>query len=275
MMLEFAEVTNISAQLKTHVVGKRVKTVFPPTKHHKFCWFSEDPCDYNDKIAGTKINLALNFGIYVEIVFDNGYRLCINDGVNVRLLKQQEAPKNYQLLITFDDDTCLVFTVTMYGGIILHDGNYDNQYYIKSKHAISPLSNEFANYFNQIMAKSNAKLSAKAFLATEQRFPGIGNGSVQDILLAAGIHPKRKIGSFSADEKEKLLYCIITVLSDMVVKGGRDTEKDLFGNLGSYQTKLSKNTLKSGCSQCGNEIIKEQYLGGAIYYCSRCQPLKN
>lgn len=35
----------------------------------------------------------------------------------------------------------------------------------------------------------------KAFLAAEQRFPGIGNGVLQDILLESGIHPKRKIST--------------------------------------------------------------------------------
>lgn len=91
--------------------------------------------------------------------------------------------------------------------------------------------------------------------------------------FAAGIHPKRKIGSFGALDQERLLSCIISVLNDMGERGGRDTEKDLFGQPGGYRTKLSKNTLASGCPRCGGQLVREAYLGGAVYYCPVCQPL--
>ena len=61
-----------------------------------------------------------------------GCKLCFNDGVNVRLIKTEALPKAYQLAIAFEDGEALVFTVAMYGGIILHRGEYDNEYYQKS-----------------------------------------------------------------------------------------------------------------------------------------------
>lgn len=94
-----------------------------------------------------------------------------------------------------------------------------------------------------MLAESRPTLSAKAFLATEQRFPGIGNGTLQDILFAARIHPKRKIASLTEDERERLAACTASVLGEMTRLGGRDTEKDLFGNPGGYQTRMSKRTL--------------------------------
>lgn len=96
---------------------------------------------------------------------------------------------------------------------------------------------------------------------------------LQDILFAAGIHPKRKIGTLSDAERDNLLSCIVSVLRDMTARGGRDTEKDLFGRPGGYRVKLSKNTLTSGCPRCGGQIVKETYLGGAVYDCPSCQPL--
>lgn len=42
---------------------------------------------------------------------------------------------------------------------------------------------------------------------------------------------------------------------------------------GSYRVKLSKNTLDSGCPRCGGQLVKETYLGGAVYNCPSCQPL--
>ena len=59
----------------------------------------------------------------------------------------------------------------------------------------------------------------------------------------------------------------------MAFKGGRDTEKDLFGCLGGYMTCLSKNTLDKPCPVCGGTIRKESYMGGSIYYCEGCQKI--
>jgi formamidopyrimidine-DNA glycosylase len=60
-------------------------------------------------------------------------------------------------------------------------------------------------------------------------------------------------------------------LADMAVRGGRDTEKDLFGKPGGYKTKASKLTVGNTCPVCGGSIRKESYMGGSIYYCDQCQ----
>ncbi len=58
---------------------------------------------------------------------------------------------------------------------------------------------------------------------------------------------------------------------EMCEQGGRDTEKDLFGQNGKYITQLSKNTLYEPCIKCGREIHKANFLGGTVYYCENCQ----
>ncbi|MEA4921027.1 MAG: endonuclease VIII [Clostridiaceae bacterium] len=273
-MLEFPETATVAKQIEENIIGKRIKNVMPPTKAHKFCWYLGDPADYGPKLKGAKVLSAKGFGIFVEISFDNGEKLCFNDGVNIRLADSAEVPQNYQLMIELEGGSALVFTVAMYGSIILHSGDYENEYYVKSKTALSPLSGEFGGYYRKLLEESKPSLSTKAFLATEQRFPGIGNGVLQDILFEAGIHPKRKIASLDAEEQGLLLSSIVSVLCDMASRGGRDTEKDLFGQPGGYRTKLSKNTLAAGCPRCGGKIVKEAYLGGSVYYCPSCQPLE-
>lgn len=271
-MIELPEAITLAGQLNSSIAGKTVCRVLPATKPHKFCWFSANPSAYEGMIAGAKIISAEYFGIFVEIQFDNGMKLCINDGVNIRLISDTSSVKSYQLLIVFDDGTALSFSVAMYGGIVLHDGTYDNEYYLKSKSYISPFSPDFGNQFIRL-AHENPKLSAKAFLATQQRFPGIGNGVLQDILFQAKINPRRKMSTIDSFEKEKLLNSVISVINDMTAKGGRDTEKDIFGNNGGYITKMSKKSIEHGCSVCASEIIKETYLGGSVYYCPVCQKL--
>ena len=69
----------------------------------------------------------------------------------------------------------------------------------------------------------------KAFLATEQRIPGFGNGVLHDTLFNARIHPKHKLESLSDKDMEALFTSIKTTLTAMRNGGGRDTERDLFG----------------------------------------------
>ena len=59
----------------------------------------------------------------------------------------------------------------------------------------------------------------------------------------------------------------------MAARGGRDTELDMFGRAGGYRTILSKNTVNTPCPVCGTIIGKEAYMGGAVYFCEKCQIL--
>ena len=162
----------------------------------------------------------------------------------------------------------------MYGGIYLHDGNFDNEYYRASRNRVSPLSDAFTpEYLKSLIQTAKPSLSVKALLATEQRIPGLGNGVLQDILFDARIHPKRRAASLSADEIAALHRSIRTVLAAMAESGGRDTERDIHGRPGGYPVKMGKRALSNGRPACGGAVAKETYLGGAICFCPSCQPL--
>lgn len=272
-MLELPEVMTLAGQITSALKGKIVKQVYPPTKEHKFCWFYGNPQDYDMALKGASIVRAEGFGMFMDIVFDNGLRLSLDDGASPRLSPPVKEQKNYQLKIEFDDSTALVFTVAMYGGIQLHGDQFDNCYYSLSRESLSPVSDGFDRVFYEKLSSAKPALSAKAFLATEQRFPGVGNGTCQDILFDAGINPKTKISLLSGDDTQRLLNSMVSVLGEMIRLGGRDTEKDLFGAAGGYRTKLSRSTIGQGCPRCGGNIVKEAYLGGSVYYCPHCQPL--
>mgnify|MGYP000888013374 CR=1 FL=1 len=108
---------------------------------------------------------------------------------------------------------------------------------------------------------------------SKQRIPGLGNGVLQDILWAARIHPKRRMDALSGADMTAMFDAVKRLLAEMTARGGRDTERDLFGAPGGYVTVLSRNTVGAPCPACGATIAKEAYLGGAIYYCPGCQAL--
>lgn len=272
-MIEIPESAIISQQATGVLTGRIITQVFNATSPHKFAWYNGDPAAYPTLLEGKKIEIARGYGAYVDLCLDGNVHLAIGDGTNMRYYRAGEKhPVKHQLLLVLDDGDFLVFTVAMYGAIYAFQGELDNPYYQGSVCKLNPLHHQFdETYFENMISGLKKDLSAKALLATEQRIPGLGNGVVQDILFNAGIHPKRKISTLSDLEKTDLLYSMKGTLGNMIEYGGRNTEKDLFGNWGGYQSVLSKNTYKDPCPNCGHEIIREAYLGGNIYYCPVCQ----
>lgn len=274
-MIEIPESRTVAQQVAGMLSGRMITDVFNATHPHKFTWYSGDPADYRALLAGKAILSAEGHGAFVDMLLDDDTHIAVSDGVNLRYYPSEaEIPSKYQLLVTLDDEAFLVFTVAMYGGINAFRGVFDNPYYLGALSKPSPLDERFdAVCFDRLVAGAKPNLSAKAFLATEQRIPGLGNGVLQDILFKARIHPKRKLATLGDRELENLYVVIKSVLREMTAAGGRDTEKDLFGNLGGYRVLLSKNTWREPCPVCGGVLVKEAYLGGAVYYCPHCQPL--
>lgn len=274
-MIEIPESRTLAQQVAGMLSGRMITDVFNATHPHKFTWYSGDPADYRALLAGKAILSAEGHGAFVDMLLDDDTHIAVSDGVNLRYYPSEaEIPSKYQLLVTLDDEAFLVFTVAMYGGINAFRGVFDNPYYLGALSKPSPLDERFdAVCFDRLVAGAKPNLSAKAFLATEQRIPGLGNGVLQDILFKARIHPKRKLATLGDRELENLYVVIKSVLREMTAAGGRDTEKDLFGNLGGYRVLLSKNTWREPCPVCGGVLVKEAYLGGAVYYCPHCQPL--
>lgn len=275
-MLEIPETRTLARQIADTLTGRIVTGVFNATHPHKFTWYLGDPRAYPALLTGKRICGARGNGAFVDLDLDADTHLALSDGVNLRLYDAgAEIPGKYQLLLGLDDERFLVFTVAMYGGISAYRGIFDNIYHRGALEKPSPLEEGFDTaWFESLFAETKKNYSAKAFLATGQRIPGLGNGVLQDILFRAGIHPKRRLSTFGSREVDNLFVTIRETLAKMTAAGGRDTERDLFGNFGGYRTILSRNTCTDPCPVCGADIIKEAYMGGAVYYCPICQPLK-
>ena len=273
-MIEIPEALTLAEQINATIVGKRITNVTAAGTPHKFAWYYGDPLKYHELLSGKKITNANGAGSMVE-VFVEDITILIGEGVAMRYHQEHdERPSRNQLLIEFEDSTALTGVAQMYGGIMCAPtGKLDNKYYRIAKEKPSPFSDTFdSEYFTSLIAADEVqKLSLKAFLATEQRIPGLGNGVLQDILFKARLHPKARVGSLTEQDKADLFMSVRETIAEMTFKGGRDTEKDLFGCSGGYVTYLSKNTAGKPCPVCGSIISKENYMGGSIYWCEGCQ----
>ena len=274
-MLELPETYVMSEHISKTLVGKTISSAAAGVHPHSFAWYSGDPAEYNAKLAGKKITGSAAYGGRPEIWAEN-MRISFCDGIRARYLEAGEKrPAKHQLLLEFDDGTAVSCSVQMYGGMLVFESDYGGDYhYNAAKEKPSPYTDAFdADYFDALRKGVKQKLSVKAFLATEQRIPGFGNGVLHDTLWNARLHPKRKLETLTDKELEALFGSVKSTLKAMRDSGGRDTEKDLYGNPGGYRTILSSKTLAYPCLACGGGLKREAYLGGNIYFCPACQPL--
>jgi len=275
-MLEIPESQTIAEQISSTLAGRTIVSAQANTSPHRFAFYHGDPAEYGSLLSGKTVTGAAAYGGLVEVAAGD-VRLLFGDGANLRYIRPEAAlPAKHQLLVRFDDGSALVCTVQMYGGIwAFLVGGFDNAYYDVARNKPSPLLDAFdAAYFGGIVSAAPASLSVKGLLATEQRIPGLGNGVLQDILLAARINPRTKVSALSEGEIAALFESVKRTLAEMTAQGGRNTEKDLFGNVGGYKTKLSAKTVGMLCPQCGGPVVKQAYMGGSVYFCPECQPLR-
>ena len=275
-MMEIPEAAVIARQLNETIRGKKITRVVAEYSPHKLTWYHGDPKTYPDLLEGKTISEAYPLGGTLEIRVEDVF-IALSEGTNPSLLLPGSPfPQKHQLLLEFEDGSAIFVSVQMYGGILCFqmDGE-TNPYYLGAKTKPSPLLDAFDRaYFDAILASVDGKkLSAKALLATEQRIPGLGNGVLQDVLYNAKIHPRRDTTSLNLQEVNVLFASVKNTLKEMADKGGRDTERDLFGVQGAYVTKCSKLTVGKPCGICGGSIEKSAFLGGSIYFCPSCQEL--
>lgn len=273
-MIELPEAYVLADQMTERLKGRRVRHVVAGASPHRFAWFLGDPEGYNDLLAREFAGETRAHGGLVEMTLGEKV-LILHDGATPRFYPYGErVPEKHQLLMEFEDDSTLVVTVRMYGGIYAcRQGEDDSPYHQVAREKPSPLTDAFDHAYFESLTQFDGveKCSAKAFLATEQRIPGLGNGVLQDILWHAQIHPKTKMGALGQEDRTRLYEAVKSLLAEMTVKGGRNVERDLMGTKGGYQIQLGKNTLGSPCPRCGGEIEKAAYMGGNIYFCAGCQ----
>ncbi len=272
-MIELPEAHVLAGQLAQTLTGKVVESVVAGQSPHKFAFFTGDPAGYPPLLEGRTVTDALAHGGLVELGLGER-RLVFGDGVTLRRHDPgAQLPVKHQLLLTLNDGSALSAGVSMYGQLACFTGGFDNPYYQVARATPSPLSDGFdAVHFDGLLSAPGAgRLSLKAVLATGQRIPGLGNGVLQDILWTAGLHPRRTVATLTPGDRRRLFAAVTGLLRTMTAAGGRDTESDLFGNPGGYPTVMSRRHLGEPCPRCGDRIVKQAYLGGAVYVCEGCQ----
>jgi formamidopyrimidine-DNA glycosylase len=133
--------------------------------------------------------------------------------------------------------------------------------------------NQILDYFNALLAELRAgeKRSAKALLTQEQLIPGLGNAIAQNVMFRARLHPNHPIADLDGTQQRALYDAILATVQAAITGLSRNDEFDLYGKPGGYRRVMDSGAVGQPCPSCGAGIEKIHYLGGACYFCPRCQ----
>jgi formamidopyrimidine-DNA glycosylase len=275
-MFENPEIITLSRQINATLTGKTIRNGSLGNTPHKFVWYNRTHLEFSELTCARTVGESYGRGRWLFVPLEPGYVLVLGECGGKILYHAPGAPlpKNYHLLIQFEDGSAFSATTQMWGAMELYEAGQEQlRPYVKDMRP-TPVEPAFTwEYFTGLLDDLSARenRSVKGLLTQDQLIPGLGNAIAQDILFQAGLHPKRPIRELSLVQRRLLYDSICATVNEISGLGGRYDEYDLFNRPGGYVRKMDKKALQKPCPICGEEIQKIQYLGGACYFCPRCQ----
>ena len=275
-MFELPEFMTLAGQMNDVLEGKTVQRGQLGNSPQKFLWYNRSHEEFDLLTKGKRVGEARAKGKWLFLPLEPGYVLVLGEcgGKVLYHNSGSKVPKKYHLYVTFEDNSFLTATTQMWGAMELYEkGEEQKRQYIMGMKT-TPIEPEFTfTYFNTLLddLTNGKKRSAKSLLTQDQIIPGLGNAIAQDILFRAHLHPRHAIADLSTDQRHTLYSSIVDTVGEVAEMGGRYDEYDLYNNPGGYIRKMDKNAVGRPCPECGAEIEKIQYLGGACYFCPNCQ----
>lgn len=275
-MFELPEFVTLTRQFNETLVGKRIDQARLDPKPHKFVWFNRTPEEFAELTRGKVVGKSSSRGKWLFTPLNPGLVLLLGECGGRVTFHPPGAPtlKNAHLSIIFDDASCLTATTQMWGAMEIYaKGEEKNRDLIRGMRP-TPVDPEFTlEYFSALIDElaGAEKRSVKGLLTQDQLVPGLGNAIAQDILFRARLHPRHPIEELSKSQRRTLHRSITGTVNAVIRQGGRYDERDLFDQPGGYVRLMDKNAAGRPCPECGETIEKIQYLGGACYFCPRCQ----
>jgi formamidopyrimidine-DNA glycosylase len=275
-MFELPEFVTLARQINATLTGKTIRKGSLGNTPHKFVWYNKSHVEFQRLTKGKAVGEARAKGKWLFVPLEPGYVLLLGEcgGQVLYHTASSKLPAKYHLCLVFEDDSFLTATTQMWGAMELHEsGQEQERQYVKGMRP-APIEPEFTfEYFTSFVDSllEGEKRSAKGLLTQDQLIPGLGNAIAQDILFRARLHPRHPLDDLNQRQRRKLYNAILKTVREAIQKGGRYDEVDLYNQPGKYVRLMDKEAVGHPCPECGSKIEKIQYLGGACYFCSRCQ----
>jgi formamidopyrimidine-DNA glycosylase len=273
-MFELPEYMILAVQMNETLKGRTIEKGTLGNSPHKFVWYNRSHEEFEALTRGKTVGEAASRGRWLFLSIDPGYVLLLGEcgGKVLYHAPGSDIPKKYHLLLAFDDGSFFTVTTQMWGAMELYEkGKEKDRDYVKDMRT-TPIDEDFTpDYFESLIEGLEEKKTVKGLLTQDQLIPGLGNAIAQDIMFRARLHPRHPVSDLSRNQRSKLHHETIRTVREVIEKGGRYDESDLFGKPGGYVRLMDRNAVGKPCPECGTPVQKIQYLGGACYFCPECQ----
>ncbi len=275
-MFELPEYTTLARQMNETLAGKTIQRGTLGNSPHKFVWYNRTHEEFEDLTRGKHVGAARVRGRWLTLDLEPGYRLLLGECGGKVLYHAPGAPlpEKYHLFLAFADESALTAMTAMWGAMELYEAGQElERQYIKGMRT-TPVDPEFTfGYFTALIDEllQGEKRSVKSLLTQDQLIPGLGNAIAQDIMFNARLHPRRSLADLTPGLRRDLFAAIVDTVREVTEKGGRNDETDLYDKPGGYVRIMDNRAAGKPCPECGRTVEKMQYLGGACYFCPKCQ----
>ncbi|MFC2035801.1 bifunctional DNA-formamidopyrimidine glycosylase/DNA-(apurinic or apyrimidinic site) lyase [Chloroflexota bacterium] len=270
-MPELPEVETVINELSPYIIGHCVTSV-------TLFWegIVKEPLvkEFHSRLIGQRIIGLSRRGKYLIVDLSSSDFLILHLKMTGSLLIGQdssEPPKYTRAIIHLDNDTNVFFRDPRKFGImrLVKDANC-----IIGKLGPEPLE---ASFTPQVLVNQLAKRTApiKAVLLNQKVIAGIGNMYADEVLFAAKINPRRRVGNLSQEEIERLHRAIQQILWTAIANKGAsvDTYFRPDGTEGSahFEFKVAHGLGGKTCSDCSTTIVRIVVSNRGTYFCPKCQ----
>jgi formamidopyrimidine-DNA glycosylase len=268
--------------LEQEVVGKRIKDIVvrPGTNAMKIIPKHGRRKEFQDMLAGAKIEKVERIGKRLLLDLDNAHVLIIDLGDSGRIVKTSSSQ-------TIVPHTHIVANFTIGGQVRIIDPRLTSEVWITSyvepgtlrkelrDFDIDPLEDHFTwNSFSAILESKDTGL--KDILEDESFIVGLGHLYSDEILWHAGLRYDRSSKRLSSQDVRRLYRALMELLQDVVkargTSWGDDGFVDLLGNPGQFQLELKVWEQEGeACRRCRSTIVREPWGDAFTYLCAQCQ----
>lgn len=277
------EIEVLKRDLEREVAGRRFKgvEVRPSRNAMKVLRRHARRKDFQDLLAGAKVESIARAGKRLLLKLDNGHTLTVYLGRDGRLLKMSASDE-------VAPHTHIVFSWTIGGQLRVVDGSLTAEVFAvpdeelaslteMNTSALDPLdSNNPPTWLHFSALLSDRGRELKALLVDESFVIGLGDIYSDEVLFAAALRHDRRSDRLSSQDVRRLYRGMFETLQDSVRAHGTHLDErpftDLQGQPGSFQDELKVFGREGlACRRCRHDIEKTQWNEMTVYFCPQCQ----
>ncbi len=270
-MPELPEVETIVRELRPHVEGQRVQTIYVD-RPRTVAAPPEDIMRFVQEGSGRRWERIWRRGKFILVDLDNDSHLIVHLRMSGRLVfKPLGHPQHLRARFDFTDGSTLYFYDPRRFGRLWLVGDPTP---VIGELGTEPLSDEFTAEVLAALLRGRRGM-LKPLLLDQRVIAGLGNIYVDEALFRAGLHPQRQVNTLSAEEIDRLHNAIRTVLTQALAQHGTSFDAVFVrpeGELGRQQEGLSVyGQAGLPCTQCGTPIQRIVVGGRGTHLCPHCQ----